>query len=157
MRMSVTLRRALPADADDLAAISRRAFDSDVEAGASAPGGPPGYDDPAWQRRMMRAGDYSVLLVDGQTAGGAIVFRKPSGTFELGRIFIDPSRHRQGVGSRAMALLFEQYPGARRWILDTPAWNVRTRAFYEGLGFVEYGRRPVGEGFDLILYELRVG
>ena len=153
MTPTVSLGKAYAEDARSLAAISQRSFDSDLDLGAPGPGGPPGYADPQWQRRMMRMGDYHTLLVDDDLVGGAIVLRKGPGEYELARIFIDPARHRRGIGSRSMMLLHEQYPDARRWTLDTPAWNPRTRRFYEGLGFVEYGRRMVGDGFELVLFE----
>jgi len=153
MTPTVSLGRAHAEDAGSLAAISQRSFDSDLELGAPGPGGPPGYADPQWQRRMMQAGVYHTLLVDGDLVGGAIVFKPGPGEYELARIFIDPSRHRRGIGARSMMLLHEHYPDARRWTLDTPAWNPRTRKFYEGLGFVEYGRRMVGDGFELVLFE----
>ena len=50
--------RASIRDADKLARLSKLAFDDDVHYGAPGPGGPPGYDDPAWQRRMMKLGEY---------------------------------------------------------------------------------------------------
>ena len=62
--------------------------------------------------------------------------------YELGRLFLDPQWHRQGIGKRLMALLFAAYPRPRRWTLDTPIWNRRTRAFYEGLGFLRRRRAP---------------
>ncbi len=55
-----------------------------------------------------------------------------------------------------MSRLFAAYPQARRWALDTPVWNRRTRRFYESLGFVEVGRRPTPAGFELVLYERSV-
>ncbi len=42
----VTLAKAKARDADALADISERAFNSDVDCGAPGPGGPPGYDQP---------------------------------------------------------------------------------------------------------------
>lgn len=157
MTPTVSLGKAHTEDAMSLAAISQRSFDSDLELGAPGFGGPPGYADPQWQRRMMRAGDYHTLLVDGDLIGGAIVLKTEPGEYEITRIFIDPSRHRSGIGSRCIMLLQEQYPDARRWTLDTPAWNPLTRQFYEGLGFVEYGRRMVGDGFELVLFERLLG
>jgi GNAT superfamily N-acetyltransferase len=155
MAPTVTLRIALPEDADTLAAVSKRAFDSDVDIGAPWTGGPPGYDEPDWQRRSMRIGDYYALLVDGTLAGGAVVVRKAPTEHELARLFVDPDFHRQGVGTRAMALLFERYPETTRWTLDTPTWNQRTRTFYERLGFTEHGLQTLEDGFELTLYELR--
>ena len=149
----VSIRLAEPPEAAALAALSTRSFDSDVEVGAPGPGGPPGYDDPGWQLRMMRAADYYCILVDGALAGAAIVRDASEGEQELGRFFLDPQWHRSGVGTRALALVMERYPQTRRWILDTPAWNPRTRAFYEALGFSPYGTLQLEDGPLLVLYE----
>lgn len=133
-----TLRLALAeaADAEALAAISLRSFESDTEVGLKRPGGPPGYDSAVWQASMMqKASAYWKILFDDRLIGGAIVISHPRGRYYLARIFIDPDYHRRGLGTRAMELLFETYPEARLWNLETPPWNVRTRAFYEKLGF----------------------
>ena len=132
----LTLELARPEDAAALAEISRRAFDTDVDCGATEPGGPPGYDSAAWQRSTMgKSSAYWKILVDGQLAGGAIVMAYPRGRYYLARIFLDPDCHRQGLGLRAMEQLLVAYPEARVWRLETPPWNRRTRAFYEKLGF----------------------
>jgi ribosomal protein S18 acetylase RimI-like enzyme len=149
----VTLRPARPDEADTLAAISARAFHSDHAFGGPVAGGPPGYDSPAWQRQAMRWGEYHAVEVERELVGGAIVSRKGPGHCELSRLFLDPDRHRRGIGRRVMALLEEAYPEVARWTLDTPAWNRRTRPFYEGLGFVEVGRVTHPGGPELILYE----
>jgi len=154
----VGLRRARLEEAGALAEISRRAFDSDLALSlAPGPGGPPGYASEEWQARMMAAGRYHAITVDGALAGGAIVFEMGGGHFELGRLFLDPTRHRRGIGTQAMALLFATYPQAQRWTLDTPTWNRRTRAFYEGLGFAAVGELREREGPSLVLYERRAG
>jgi len=152
----VVLRRAREDEAETLAAASTRAFDSDLAEGAPGPGGPPGYGSPVWQREAMGWGRYYAVVVEGQLAGGAIVVDKGGGHCHLARIFLDPPWHRRGIGRRVVALLDETYPHARRWTLDTPVWNRRTRAFYEALGFVDVGRLPTSAGFELVLYERRV-
>lgn len=130
------LELATPDDAESLAAISRRSFESDVDVGLAKPGGPPGYASTKWQLDMMaRASAYWKILLDETLVGGAIVISHPRGRYYLARIFLDPAVHRQGIGSRAMRLLFDAYPEARLWNLETPPWNIRTRAFYEKLGF----------------------
>ena len=154
---AVALRKAQPEDAEALAGISQRAFDSDVAVGAPGPGGPPGYASPDSQAEAMKAGDYHAILVDGHIAGGAIVFETGPGEYALGRIFIDPEWHGRGVGSRAVALLWEAYPQARRWTLDTPIWNRRTRHFYESLGFMAIGERTEPGGPDLVVFERQAG
>ena len=131
----ISLELADRSDAKVLAWISKRAFDTDVICGASSEGGPPGYDLPGWQAMIMRTARYFKILVDGEIVGGAIVFDKGRGHYDLGRIFLDPAHHRQGIGLAAMHLLFEQFPAAQQWTLETPPWNTRTRSFYHKLGF----------------------
>jgi ribosomal protein S18 acetylase RimI-like enzyme len=136
----VTLRRARPEEAAALAAIPTRAFGTDLAVGAPGPGGPPGYDSPEWQTEAMGWGWYYAVVVDGQLAGGDVVSGLGFHVWHLGRLFLDPGHHGRGIGRRVMELLWEDVPGARCWTLDTPAWNRRTRGFYEALGFVDVGR-----------------
>ncbi len=158
MSPAVALRPARPEEAAALAGISQRAFDGDFALGlAPGLGGPPGYASADGQAQMMQAGQYRAITVDGALAGGALVFGMGGGRFELGRLFLDPQWHRQGIGRRAVALLFAAYPQAERWTLDTPTWNRRTRAFYESLGFVAVGEHRELGGLNLVLYERRGG
>jgi GNAT superfamily N-acetyltransferase len=145
----VTFRRARPQDARLLASVSKRAFDDDVHYGAPGPGGPTGYDSEAWQRRMMRYGEYYVMAREGEVIGGMIVFRKEPRCYELGRIFIDPQWQNQGIGSEAFQFLWKRYPLAKRWSLGTPQWNKRTRHFYGKVGFTEVGL----DGHGGVLFE----
>jgi GNAT superfamily N-acetyltransferase len=144
--------KARAADAQTLAQVSKRAFDSDVHCGAPGPGGPPGYDSAEWQRRMMRVGQYYKIVQDGRIVGGIIVFPQRPRHYELGRIFVDPDVQNQGIGARAFEFLWETYPLAKRWTLGTPAWNRRTRHFYRKLGFVEVGI----DGHDGIRFEKQI-
>ena len=134
----IELKRAVAADASLLTKLSRQAFDADVDYGAPGPGGPPGYDDLAWQERAMQWGDYYVITCCSAPIGGIIAYATDSaGSYELGRIFIAPEWQNRGLGRKAMELLWPLYPQAIVWHLDTPAWNLRTRHFYAQLGFVE--------------------
>jgi GNAT superfamily N-acetyltransferase len=147
----IRFERARPGDADALALASERAFHSDIHCGAPGIGGPPGYDSAEWQRRMMRLAQYYKILADDQIIGGIIVFRKGTREYELGRIFVDPDFQNQGIGTQAFEFLWEEFPLAKKWILETPAWNRRTRHFYRKVGFVEVGT----EGVDGIRFERR--
>ena len=135
----IRCEKARPKDAVTLARISERAFHSDIHCGAPGLGGPPGYSSEQWQREMMHIGDYYKVLVGDQIVGGFIVLRKGPREYELGRIFVDPDYQNQGVGTQAFEFLWQEYPLAKRWTLDTPAWNRRTRHFYKKVGFVEVG------------------
>jgi GNAT superfamily N-acetyltransferase len=140
---------ARPSDADALARASERAFHSDIRCGAPGIGGPPGYDSAEWQRRTMRLAQYYKILSDDQIVGGIIVFRKGTRQYELGRIFVDPEFQNRGIGAQAFEFLWEEFPLAKKWTLGTPAWNRRTRHFYQKVGFVEVGP----EGTDGIRFE----
>jgi len=136
----VTLDLAKKEDAGQLAQISRRAFHSDVDVGApSEEGGPLGYDSPEFQTNLMRWCDYHKILYDGQIVGGLIVARKGFGHYECARIFVDPIYHNRGIATRAFKLAWQMYADAEVWTLGTPEWNVRTKHFYEKLGFVQVG------------------
>lgn len=56
---------------------------------------------------------------------------------EVGGLFVDPDRHRQGIGRR---LLAHALVGRRRLELGVLDGNVGARAFYAALGFREVGR-----------------
>jgi GNAT superfamily N-acetyltransferase len=135
----VRLTEATIDDAEALAEISKKAFDTDIDVGSPGGGGPPGYDEPEFQVRVMDYFDCYRILLDDETVGGIYVASKTPGHKVLERIFVDPDHHRQGIGTQAMKLAMERYPEAKLWTLGTPDWNVRTTAFYEKLGFVQVG------------------
>jgi RimJ/RimL family protein N-acetyltransferase len=145
----IHISKAKPADAELLAQVSKDAFDNDIHYGAPGPGGPPGYDSPNWQAKMMRLGDYYKIEVEGQIVGGFIALRRKAREYELGRVFIAAEHQNRGIGTEAMEFLWQKYPLVKRWTLDTPAWNTRTRHFYQRMGFAEIGKDPRG----LILFE----
>ena len=101
----------------------------------------------------MRAGRYYKILVDRQIVGGLIVFPRAIREYELGRIFIHADFQNQGIGTQAMDFMFGEFPLAKTWTLGTPAWNRRTRHFYEKVGFeqveLRYDRRA---GWDGVIY-----
>jgi predicted acetyltransferase len=148
----IHISKARPADAKVLAQVSKDAFDNDIHYGAPGPGGPPGYDSPGWQAKMMRLGDYYKIEVEGQIVGGFIVLRRRAREYEMGRIFIAAEHQNQGIGTQAMEFLWQKYTLVKKWTLDTPHWNARTRRFYKKMGFDEMGQDARG----LILFERRI-
>ena len=107
-------RKARSRDADRLARVSERAFHSDIDCGAPGLGGPPGYNSPAWQSKMMRFGDYYAIEVEGQIVGGLIILRKGTREYEVGRIFVDPDFQNQGFGTEASMKRYIFWPALRR-------------------------------------------
>jgi GNAT superfamily N-acetyltransferase len=147
--MDLHLERAVERDAVRLTQISIRAFHSDLSCGASSEGGPPGYDSEEWQHRVIAGTPTYKVLFGGEVVGGIIVVDQGQGNYNLARMFVDPDHQGRGIGLESVHLLFELYPDAVKWTLDTPAWNTRTQPFYRKLGF-----RVVGEtGHGLLLFE----
>ncbi|MBN2334385.1 GNAT family N-acetyltransferase [Candidatus Bathyarchaeota archaeon] len=157
MEDRVTLVEAVEDDAYMLADISKRAFESDAEISGGEPGGPPGYDKHKDQVRYMGYFDYYRIMLDDFTAGGVMVAFRGEGQRELVRMFVDPEHFRQGVGSRALELAMERYPDAKRWTLETPEWNTRTKAFYEKHGFTQVGWTSDSEGKSQRWYQRLLG
>lgn len=148
----IALEATREVDVERLAEISKQAFHSDVQCGAPAEGGPPGYDSPEWQKAVMNSATaYFKIVVGGKLVGGLIAFDQGNGRYYLSRMFIDPDYQRQGIGLRAVELLFQCFPNAKTWWLDTPVWNKRTRRFYEKLGFV-----VVNQHEELLIFEKTV-
>lgn len=134
------LRKATENEIDHLVEISKTAFDTDVTVGGEAPGGPPGYDSPAWHRQMMQEGHlYAYLTEQGRVIGGAALF-PCSHALMVGRIFIDPNCFRHGYGMQLMAHIERTFAASGVIRLDTPVWNQRTNRFYRKCGYTEVSR-----------------
>ena len=138
--MSLKLLKAGSADAVTLVGISKHAFDSDVEVGASDLCGPPGYKSLQFYTKMARMNClYKLIDDDGLTVGGAVLFVKDN-EMNVGRIFVAPEHYRKGYGIFMMQQIETMFPDVQIFTLDTPVWNVRTNAFYQKLGYTEVRR-----------------
>ena len=135
-----------------IVAISKRAFETDIEVGGAIGDYPPEYDSVIWHEQMRNEGHLLQAVIDGEIVGGAILFMDKDGeTLYIGRIFIDPVHHRKGYGLFLMKMVETYYSGIRTLKLDTPLWNVRTNAFYRKLGYCEVKRN---DGFVYYQKEL---
>ncbi len=153
-----TFEIATPSDAAALTRVQTLTFDHDSrQHGRGEFGGPPGYNDEAWQIKVMQHWHYYKIVVDGAIVGGLIVSAMGGDHYELIRIYIDPAYQNQGIGAQAIAFIEKEYPQAKRWTLDTPLWALRNHHFYEKHGYVKIGEMPIDDGaFTLVLYEKRI-
>ena len=135
-----------------IVAISKRAFESDIEVGGAIGDYPPEFDSVIWHEQMLNEGHLLQVVIDGEIVGGAIVYVDEEGeTLYIGRVFIDPVHYRKGYGLSLMQMVEAYYSGIKKIKLDTPLWNVRTNAFYAKLGYREVKR---DEGFAYYQKEL---
>lgn len=136
---NIQLVKAGTSDALTLNGISKRAFDTDVQVGASSVGGPPGYMSVSFHTKMARQGHLYKLTDNGLIVGGALLFFKDS-ILNVGRIFVAPEHFRKGYGIFMMREIEMMFPDAKEITLDTPIWNIRTNSFYTKLGYMEIRR-----------------
>ena len=88
---------------------------------------------------------YAAMIGD-DLVGAAIIFSdEKAKSVYVGRVFIDSLYHRKGYGTRLMECIEKIFPWATEFNLDTPCWNKRTNAFYQGLG---YRLIKVEDGFN---------
>lgn len=131
------LTKAGTSDVLVINSISKRAFHSDIVVGASSKAGPPGYMSVGFHIKMAKTNRLYKLLVDGLIVGGAILFLNGLQLY-IGRIFVDPEYFRKGYGICIMQEIERIFSDVKEIFLDTPVWNVRTNAFYQKLGYIEY-------------------
>ena len=73
------LENAEPQNIERIVAISKAAFDSDLDVGASEPDAPPDYDSIPWHIQMKNEGHLLQAVIDGEIVGGAILFLDKDG------------------------------------------------------------------------------
>ena len=56
-----------------IVAISKAAFDSDINVGASEAGKPPDYDSIPWHIQMKNEGHLLQVVIDGEIVGSLVV------------------------------------------------------------------------------------
>jgi GNAT superfamily N-acetyltransferase len=139
MEANIKIEKTVPKDAVILAKLSKEAFHTDSTVGGSGGlGGPPGYDSPEFQKWVMTIITYYKIIYKGEIVGGIFLNSRNAKHHILERIFVNPRYHNLGIATKAMELIFNKYPEVV-WTLGTPEWNLRTRHFYEKLGFRQIG------------------
>ncbi|WP_066461353.1 GNAT family N-acetyltransferase [Sanguibacter suarezii] len=129
-------------DASDVAgltAMMTASFDDSTRRNTGRErGGPPGYDTEEFFREWAVGKPYAWKAVDGdQVVGAVFAFPGEDGHHYLGRIFVDPAAQRRGYGGRIWDQVYDRFPEALSWTLDTPEAEVSNHLFYEGrCGFV---------------------
>ena len=123
---------------EKIVAISKSAFETDVEVGGAVGDYPPEYDSLIWHEQMLNEGHLFQAIVDDTLIGGAILFLSENQeSLYVGRIFVDRLYHKKGYGIALMELVEKTHLNVKEVNLDTPIWNVRTNSFYKKLGYIE--------------------
>ena len=137
--MSLQFLPAGTSDALTLTGISKRSFETDVSVGGPSKGGPPGYMSVPFHTKMARMKYLYKLTDNGLVVGGAILSLKDD-VLNIERIFVAPEYFRKGYGLFMMKQIEELFSNVKKFLLDTPDWNVRTNSLYKKLGYKELRR-----------------
>ena len=137
--MSLQFLPAGTSDALTLTGISKRSFETDVSVGGPSKGGPPGYMSVPFHTKMARMKHLYKLTDNGLVVGGAILSLKDD-VLNIERIFVAPEFFRKGYGLFMMKQIEELFSNVKKFLLDTPDWNVRTNSLYKKLGYKELRR-----------------
>jgi predicted acetyltransferase len=98
--------------------------------------------------------EYYVISLDGNEVGGVRVNHRENGEYRISPIFIIPEFQNKGIGRSVFEKLFEIYPEAVSWRLDSILQEVRNCQLYEKLGFIATGnRKNINDSMTLIEYE----
>lgn len=103
-----------------------------------------GWDE-TWQRAHHEAhfdaAHTQIITVDGHDAGALTVLDGTGTDVVLGLIELDPVYQGRGIGGHVIrALVAEAASRGQDVVLEVLDVNVRAKALYERLGFVETGR-----------------
>ena len=132
------LEKAEKIHLEKIVAMSKKAFETDIEVGGTIGDYPPEYDSVTWHEQMLDEGHLFQAVVDDELIGGAILFlSKNKESLYIGRIFVDSLHHKKGYGISLMKLVENLYSDVKEINLDTPIWNIRTNSFYKKLGYSE--------------------
>lgn len=143
----LVIRTVLPAEAEEVAALHRR---------ARATYYPDGFPDDGadwqarWREAIARPGGRVLCAVrDGRMVGIAC-FRRPdgdpSGVVKLLQFHVDPDRWRSGIGTALHTACVEEWrvDGVRAAVLEVHTGNERAQGFYARQGWVADPEHPAG-------------
>ncbi|XXM71815.1 GNAT family N-acetyltransferase [Lysinibacillus sphaericus] len=140
--MGISLRKASLEDAELLTCIMKETFDREAARWLENEKDsfdyniqPPGYDSVKKNEYMISELEAFIISTGGKPAGG--IFVTISGEFygRIDRIFIQPDHQGNGIGSKAIEWIEEEFPSVKIWHLETSARQISNHHFYEKMGF----------------------
>lgn len=141
------LRPGRPSDIETLTAMSKEAFDSDIDVGAPGAGGPAGYDSLPFYKKMLMD-KHLLTFVSGENISGCAIVNEKYDELEVWRVFIGKDFRKKGNGLALMTELEDYFWDKNKFSLETPVWNTRTNNFYKKCGYKEIRRNK-----DFVFYE----
>ncbi|MFM8321176.1 MAG: N-acetyltransferase family protein [Chloroflexota bacterium] len=161
--MNLTIRRCTPDDLETLRSISRETYDDTFRA-MNTPETMQAYLEEAFDPHKLLAeltnphSAFYFLDLDGQLAGYLKLNDAPAqsdlndpDSLEIERIYIRRAYHGRGLGARLLRFALDQAAVAGKRYAWLGVWerNASAIAFYQKMGFVEFGRHSFRMGEEL--------
>jgi len=145
---AIEIRTATPADAAAIADLTHRAFASQCELYGIAD--LPPMADTADSVRAAMIGGIVLVALDGAQIVGAVRGELREGVCHIGRLVVEPTAQRRGIG-RSLAMSIEMhFPAAERFEIFTGHRSAAPLRLYESLGFRRERVEPVAPGLELV-------
>lgn len=145
---AVEIRTATPGDAAAIAELTHRAFASQCELYGIADL-PPMADTADSVCDAMTSGIVLVAL-DGARIVGAVRGELREGVCHVGRLVVEPTAQRRGIGRSLATAIETRFPAAERFEIFTGHRSAVPLRLYESLGFQRERVEKVAPGLDLV-------
>jgi GNAT superfamily N-acetyltransferase len=151
----VRVETATPADAEELLALQKTAYQEEAERYGDF-SIPPMLQTLEGMRSDLASHLYLKAMLDDRIVG-AVRGRCDEGTCCVGRLIVHPDLQGQGLGQRLLHEVETRFPEARRYELFTGHASARDLHIYKKNGYREFKREPQHEGLTLVYLEKMKG
>ncbi|WP_158175849.1 GNAT family N-acetyltransferase [Heyndrickxia camelliae] len=153
--MDIKIARTNINEAQELYAIQKQAFQSDLERYSDYKTNPAAETMNSFLQRIIFSYHYTIYIHD-KVAGSIDIRRISDDHFVVNQICLNPDRQNQGYGSKIMKMIEEMFPNVKNWSLKTQKDNEKNRHFYEKAGYTLTGEQKMNHLLTLVDYEKRI-
>ncbi len=89
-------------------------------------------------RGWLVSGEYLAVIFEENEPVAYALFKETEDEIYLRQFFVVRHRRHEGVGSNAMAQLFELWPKEKRWTVSVLTNNTPALAFWQAVGYSDY-------------------
>jgi len=98
--------------------------------------------------------EYYLISSGSNEVGAVRIKHKGKGVYTISPVFVIPEFHNKGIAGKVLEKMFDIYPEAVAWRLETVLEEVGNCHLYERLGFVATGNmKYINDNMTLIEYE----
>ncbi len=114
----------------------------------------PGYNIPLeTMKKRISNGIIYKIVYDGKLIGDISIKKKDNQVYKLGCLAIIPEFQNRGIGKDALRFIYQTYPDAAKWELDTPVQDERNCYFYEKDGYHKVSDQIISDRLTIRTYE----